>query len=109
VPADLGSDGFEPLTQLVDLDDEARQGVRLPAVDASLLDDGPQFGAAVEGRLGHPGVSRDGGEGDGRAGMALPPKTGQIPTLLLDDPVTARTLREVRTRENCAIDGYCTT
>jgi hypothetical protein len=41
--------------------------------------------------------------------LAFPPETGHVPTLLLDDPVTARTLRAVGSRENCAIGGYCTT
>ena len=65
MPADLGGNGFEPLAQEVDLDDEPTREWASRSLSMSLLDDGPQFGAAVEGGLGNPGVSRDGGEGDG--------------------------------------------
>jgi len=48
VAADLGGEGFEALAELVDLDGEAGEAQGVALVLAVLVDDGAQFGVAVE-------------------------------------------------------------
>ena len=64
MPADIGGDGLEAMPQVIELDDDSRQGVCLAITVTSLLDDGAKLGVPVEGRLGDPGATGDGGEGD---------------------------------------------
>ena len=68
VAADLSGEGFEAVAELVDLDGEAGEGEGVALVLAVFVDDGAQFGVAVEGGAADAGACGDLGGGDGLAG-----------------------------------------
>ena len=62
--ADFGSDGFEALAELVELDGETGEGEGLLALLAVLGHDGVEFRAAIEGGPPDAGSSSNRVEGD---------------------------------------------
>jgi hypothetical protein len=64
VASDIGRDGIEALAELVNLHGETGEGEGVAGVLAMLVDEGSEFGSAVEGRSADTGLLGDGVEGD---------------------------------------------
>jgi hypothetical protein len=64
VPPSPRSHRFQTLAQLVDFNGQSREGQRLPATEAVLLDQRAQLGMTVQGGPTQPSASGDRGEGD---------------------------------------------
>jgi hypothetical protein len=99
----LGSERLNALAQLVDLDGEPRQGVRLAGARSLLLDQGSEVPAAVEGGAPESRTSRHCGEGDGMAGSSSRswPMSGRR-TFSSQRGVLAMTFLPIRSRTMCA-------
>jgi integrase len=64
VVANLGRDGFESVTELVDLDGQSGEGESVLAVPAVFVDDGVQLRSAIQGGPAGAGSGADGVERD---------------------------------------------
>ena len=64
VPADLGGHRFETVTELIDLDGETRERVRLASSRAAVLDESSKIGASIKRRAAPARTSRHLFEGD---------------------------------------------